>query len=355
MSTSSRRGFTLVELLVVIAIIGVLVGLLVPAVQAAREAARRATCNNNLSQLGKATVAVATTGKGEFPGWAQPFAINNTTVGVVPWSAKLLPSLDSQTMVDQLRDGTVDWTAPPLVSVFVCPSDANTNPKVGTLSYVANSGMPDTLKLEVDSNSSDSKANGVFQDLRDGRRGQKVRYSTDIKDGSARTFMYAENVHKDPIVSLGTATWLGPIQNTAFGAKASMGATQSDMQSNPEQRFGFMWPYVQANPLTPPDTVFQPINRDFMQGQTVGPYGSFGQRFARPASEHPDVFVAVFCEGNTKEISQDIAFQVYQQLMTPDGQKIEDVTNNPGVMIEKQLQNANKPRFMNPPLNESDY
>ncbi len=31
MSTSSRRGFTLVELLVVIAIIGVLVGLLLPA------------------------------------------------------------------------------------------------------------------------------------------------------------------------------------------------------------------------------------------------------------------------------------------------------------------------------------
>lgn len=47
-----RAGFTLVELLVVITIIGILVGLLMPAVQAAREAARRATCNNNLHQLG---------------------------------------------------------------------------------------------------------------------------------------------------------------------------------------------------------------------------------------------------------------------------------------------------------------
>src|SRR5262245_37450164 len=45
-------GFTLVELLVVIAIIGILVALLLPAIQAAREAARRASCMNNLKNIG---------------------------------------------------------------------------------------------------------------------------------------------------------------------------------------------------------------------------------------------------------------------------------------------------------------
>ena len=47
-----RGGFTLIELLVVISIIAVLIALLLPAVQAAREAARRATCVNNLKQIG---------------------------------------------------------------------------------------------------------------------------------------------------------------------------------------------------------------------------------------------------------------------------------------------------------------
>jgi prepilin-type N-terminal cleavage/methylation domain-containing protein/prepilin-type processing-associated H-X9-DG protein len=48
------RGFTLIELLVVIAIIAILIALLLPAVQAAREAARRASCVNNLKQIGLA-------------------------------------------------------------------------------------------------------------------------------------------------------------------------------------------------------------------------------------------------------------------------------------------------------------
>ena len=52
-----KSGFTLVELLVVISIITLLAALLVPAIGAARNSARKASCQNNLRQLGLAMAA----------------------------------------------------------------------------------------------------------------------------------------------------------------------------------------------------------------------------------------------------------------------------------------------------------
>src|SRR5687768_3899558 len=132
MSTSNRRGFTLVELLIVIAIIGLLMGLLLPAVQNARETGRRTTCSNNMRNLALAIYdKTVSGGKGKYPAWAEQIPIQSGTQRqqlAVPWTVRLLPRLESQTLYEQIQTDNggsgFDYSKPPALAVFNCPSDA---------------------------------------------------------------------------------------------------------------------------------------------------------------------------------------------------------------------------------------
>jgi prepilin-type N-terminal cleavage/methylation domain-containing protein/prepilin-type processing-associated H-X9-DG protein len=102
--SANNRGFTLVELLVVIAIIGILVALLLPAIQAARESARRASCQNNLHQIGVALQSFHSAKK-VFPYGANDGDCEDGTPPreLMGWRIQLLPYMENQPLFDQLR------------------------------------------------------------------------------------------------------------------------------------------------------------------------------------------------------------------------------------------------------------
>ena len=100
------KKFTLVELLVVIAIIGILAGMLMPALNRARESARRATCVNNLKQIG--TAIKLYTGEADWE-------------GILPRDNRTDANITVAGSYDLLRQtGALDKP-----EVWICPSATN--------------------------------------------------------------------------------------------------------------------------------------------------------------------------------------------------------------------------------------
>jgi prepilin-type processing-associated H-X9-DG protein len=354
----------------VIAIIGVLAGLLLPAIQSARESGRRTTCINNQRQYSLAVVSYEAA-TGFYPGYRDVQAVYRGDVGApqarpASWIFQLLPYLDRNDIYTQYGDGADDNEThpsgmaykllPPNVGLdsAICPSDALSGaksdypsellgePARSHCSYVSNSGMLDVPQYAAIGAGlvRDFQGNGVFFDLFPYADGVRSRYESHRINAEAVPAVPATLKLPRLKASLltagdGAATTLMLSENVDCG----------NWTETAESWVGFYW-YAKKDEqgaALPPPAAARINGLVGQRGLAATPEED--AHFGRPSGFHPGGVVAVFCDGHTTFLSEEIEYAVFGQLMSSWSKNA----------IDPWRPEENIPAIYKEPLDESAY
>lgn len=321
----SSRAFTLVELLVVIAIVGILIALLLPAVQSARESGRRASCGNNLHQIGLAAQNYLSELQ-SFPSAADTHAwaaSPSTPWTFFRWSAlaKLTPYLEDKSvyrlldMSVPLYDASFNVTpqntaaVATVVPTFLCPSDRFliVSQQFAPTNYMACAGTGIN-------GGSPLSADGICYVNSQTRPEQ-------ITAGLSHTALLSESV-------LGNASGSGSQNDFTVDYRFTLATPLSDAdcantnQWNVSDGRGFAWASGEFrcalyNHYYLPNQAIPDCIGSSLFGGLESQYTAFGFRTAR--SRHPGGVNLVMADGSLNFIDNDITLTVWQDMASRTG------------------------------------
>jgi prepilin-type processing-associated H-X9-DG protein len=303
--------------LVVIAIIAVLIGLLVPAVQKVREAANRASCSNNLHQLGLAMHHFHDSHK-RLPGQT---ALNHNSCCYGTWQMAILPYVEQELLWKSYQNFGGNATTGPTyeqqanllvtsqrLTMFTCPSDIPNAPKSGKYNSQTYNITQHNYLVNVGNIDYAQGGDGVLPDQPVGLKFQGAPFSrkaqyrfADITDGLSSTLMAAEVNQGQGQDFRGLTWWAEGSGFTVYRTPNSLGF---DYISNGNGAPGCV-PHSD-----------NPLNADCKAYKTPN-WNVFTAR-----SRHPGGVNVLFCDGSTNFIANEIAWEVWQALGTSQGNEV---------------------------------